>query len=127
MNLDGYDDAHTNVSGNTFANGGTAFKSSLLPPFRRTRRSATRRVRHRRRRADQRPEPTGGSGDDTIIGNSFNNILNGGIGADSLTGGAATTPMSSIVSATWYGSRRPGRQVIASTHYRLAENVEHLP
>ena len=24
MNLDGYDDAHTNVSGNTFANGGTA-------------------------------------------------------------------------------------------------------
>ena len=25
---------------------------------------------------------TGGSGDDTIIGNSFNNILNGGIGAD---------------------------------------------
>ena len=25
MNLDGYDDAHTNVSGNTFANGGTAF------------------------------------------------------------------------------------------------------
>ena len=31
---------------------------------------------------------TGGSGDDTIIGNSFNNILDGGIGADSLTGGA---------------------------------------
>ena len=25
MNLDGYDDAHTNVSGNTFANGGTGF------------------------------------------------------------------------------------------------------
>ena len=24
MNLDGYDDAHTNVSGNTFANGGTS-------------------------------------------------------------------------------------------------------
>jgi Ca2+-binding RTX toxin-like protein len=31
---------------------------------------------------------TGGSGDDTIIGNSFNNILDGGIGADALTGGA---------------------------------------
>ena len=31
---------------------------------------------------------TGGSGDDTIIGNNFNNILDGGIGADALTGGA---------------------------------------
>ena len=42
---------------------------------------------------------TGGSGDDTIIGNSFNNILNGGIGADSAPAAATTT--SSIVSATW--------------------------
>ena len=45
---------------------------------------------------------TGGSGDDTIIGNSFNNILDGGIGADSLTGRRrATTPTSSTTSATW--------------------------
>ena len=30
---------------------------------------------------------TGGSGDDTIIGNSFNNILDGGLGDDTMIGG----------------------------------------
>ena len=35
---------------------------------------------------------TGGSGNDTIIGNAIANVLKGGAGNDTITGGAATTP-----------------------------------
>ena len=71
---------------------------------------------------------TGGSGDDTIIGNSFNNILNGGIGADSLTGGAGndTYVVDSIGDVVTEAAGQGVDTVIASTHYRLAENVENL-
>ena len=52
---------------------------------------------------------TGGSGDDTIIGNSFNNILDGGIGADTLIGGLGNDSTSSTASTTRWSRMSPAK------------------
>jgi trimeric autotransporter adhesin len=70
----------------------------------------------------------GGSGDDTITGNGLNNILDGGIGADSLAGGAGndTYVVDNIGDAVTEAAGEGIDTVNASTHYRLSENVENL-
>jgi Ca2+-binding RTX toxin-like protein len=71
---------------------------------------------------------TGGSGDDTIIGNNFNNILDGGIGADALTGGAGndTYVVDSINDVVVENVGEGTDMVDASIHYRLGANFENL-
>ena len=70
----------------------------------------------------------GGSGVDTLVGNSANNTLDGGAGADKMTGSSATTAMSSTIAATsWSRSRAKARTTVASSiTYTLASTLEHL-
>ena len=103
--------------------------SSLLPPFRRTRRSATREVSTIG--IDvliNIQNATGGSGNDTITGNSFNNILDGGIGADSLTGGAGndTYVVDNIGDVVTEAAGQGTDTVQSSIDYTLGTNVENL-
>ena len=71
---------------------------------------------------------TGGSGDDTIIGNSFNNILDGGIGADALTGGAGndTYVVDNIGDVVTEAAGQGTDTVQSSLSYTLGADVENL-
>ena len=71
---------------------------------------------------------TGGSGDDTIIGNNFNNILDGGIGADALTGGAGndTYVVDNIGDVVTEAAGQGTDTVQSSLSYTLGADVENL-
>jgi Ca2+-binding RTX toxin-like protein len=71
---------------------------------------------------------TGGSGDDTIIGNSFNNILDGGLGDDTMIGGLGDDMyvVDSINDAVVENVGEGTDMVDASIHYRLGANFENL-
>ena len=71
---------------------------------------------------------TGGSGDDTIIGNNFNNILDGGIGADALIGGPGndTYVVDNIGDVVTEAAGQGTDTVQSSISYTLGANVENL-
>jgi Ca2+-binding RTX toxin-like protein len=62
-----------------------------------------------------------------ITGNSGNNILDGGAGADTMAAASATTPTSSTMPATWSGGAQRGTDTVQSSiSYTLGANVENL-
>jgi trimeric autotransporter adhesin len=70
----------------------------------------------------------GGSGNDTIIGNSFSNMLDGGAGADVMIGGLGNDSyfVDTGMDATIENANEGIDTVFSTTHLRLATNVENL-
>ena len=135
INLDGYDDAHTNVSGNTFANGGTAFAigtpvtSAITGIHDNTFKdvgddfnlknvdaahpqSFDADATHNIAVASGgdsvgRPACFGTLGADTLTGTAGVDVLEGGAGNDTLDGGTGSTTRSSAgpASMRWPAAR----------------------
>jgi Ca2+-binding RTX toxin-like protein len=70
----------------------------------------------------------GGGGNDTITGNPYNNVLNGGASADLMAGGAGNDAyFVDNVSDAVVESANDGIDTVYSTaHFRLSANVENL-
>ncbi|MEZ5962062.1 MAG: M10 family metallopeptidase C-terminal domain-containing protein, partial [Hyphomonadaceae bacterium] len=71
---------------------------------------------------------SGGSGDDTLIGNDANNILNGGAGTDTMRGGLGDDTYYANISIDFVDEalNAGNDTVIASGSYTLFANVENL-
>jgi len=70
---------------------------------------------------------TGGSGNDTLIGDSFNNVVNGGNGADRMTGAAGNDSLNGgSGNDTFVFAQGFGQDTIAGFDYNPSGGQDHL-